>query len=366
MIKTSFPHLGNLYIPMQAFLWELGLEPLAPPPISAKTITLGTKYAPEFICFPFKVNLGNFLEAVEAGAECLLMVGGSGPCRLGYYAQIHREVLRENGYKNEFMVLEAPQSGYRDFWERLKRLVPRRRLPTLWKAWRIFWLKATMLDRFDREANRVRPVEKQKGGVDRLQQQFYRAVDEAGLETNLTGIITDYLTKLQQLIDPEKTVVAGITILGEFYMVLEHRVNFFLERTLGEMGVAVKRTLYLSDWIREHLFLDIVKPNRRCQVQRFAWPYLKNKVGGHGLETVAGAVEAGVNRMDGVIHLAPFTCMPEIVAMQALPAVARDFGLPVLSVIIDEHAAEAGIRTRLEAFVDLLAYQHQKKRVNPV
>ncbi|HYH03111.1 MAG TPA: CoA protein activase [Bacillota bacterium] len=351
---------------MKSFLWELGLEPLAPPPISAKTINLGTKYAPEFLCFPFKVNLGNFMEAVGAGAECLLMVGGSGPCRLGYYAQVQREALKEAGFQAEFMVLEAPQTGYRDFWERLKRLVPRRQLPVLWKAWRIFWLKATMLDRFDREANRVRPVEKQRGTVDRLQQQFYRAIDEAGLENRISGITTDFLARLQQLVNPESSVVASIGILGEFYMVLEHRVNFYIEKTLGEMGVAVKRTLYLTDWIRDHLLLSIIRPNWHRQVQKLAWPYLKNGVGGHGLETVAGTVEAGMNRLDGIVHLAPFTCMPEIVAMQVLPAVAKDFGLPVLSIIIDEHSAEAGIRTRLEAFVDLLAYQRQKKQANPV
>jgi predicted nucleotide-binding protein (sugar kinase/HSP70/actin superfamily) len=32
-----------------------------------------------------------------------------------------------------------------------------------------------------------------------------------------------------------------------------------------------------------------------------------------------------------------------------------------LSLIIDEHTAEAGILTRLEAFVDLLAYRRARK-----
>ena len=70
---------------------------------------------------------------------------------------------------------------------------------------------------------------------------------------------------------------------------------------------------------------------------------------------------AGINNYHGVIQLAPFTCMPEIVAMQVLPAVTKDLAIPVLSLIIDEHAAEAGIRTRLEAFIDLLNYRKEKK-----
>ncbi|HYH05253.1 MAG TPA: hypothetical protein VEC37_19345, partial [Bacillota bacterium] len=47
-------------------------------------------------------------------------------------------------------------------------------------------------------------------------------------------------------------------------------------------------------------------------------------------------------------------------AMQALPAVSKELQIPVLSVIIDEHSAEAGIRTRLEAFIDLLSYRRSQ------
>ena len=139
---------------------------------------------------------------------------------------------------------------------------------------------------------------------------------------------------------------------------MEPRVNFQIEKWLGEMGVEVRRTIYLTDWLFDHLWLSVFNPDWYKKLHRLAGPYLRNAVGGHGLETIAHAVEAGVNHFDGVIQLAPFTCMPEIVAMQALPAVARDFSIPVLTVIIDEHSAEAGIETRLEAFVDLLKYNN--------
>ena len=78
-------------------------------------------------------------------------------------------------------------------------------------------------------------------------------------------------------------------------------------------------------------------------------------MGGHGLESVAQAVDAGVNRQDGLIHVAPFTCMPEIIAQSVLPRVSRNLDLPVMTLILDEHSAEAGILTRLEAFLDLLS-----------
>ncbi|GFP25823.1 hypothetical protein HKBW3S25_01304, partial [Candidatus Hakubella thermalkaliphila] len=56
-----------------------------------------------------------------------------------------------------------------------------------------------------------------------------------------------------------------------------------------------------------------------------------------------------------VIHLLPFACMPEITARSVLSRVSRDLVLPILSLSLDEQTGKAGIITRLEAFVDLLA-----------
>ena len=130
-------------------------------------------------------------------------------------------------------------------------------------------------------------------------------------------------------------------------MVLEPRVNFEIERTLGEMGVEVERTIYFTDWVRDQLLFSIIHPNWNKHLKLMARPYLRNFVGGHGLETVALTVNAGINRYHGVVELAPFTCMPEIIAMQVLPTISRDLAIPILSIIIDEHSAEAGIKPGL-------------------
>ena len=37
-----------------------------------------------------------------------------------------------------------------------------------------------------------------------------------------------------------------------------------------------------------------------------------------------------------------------------LPTVSNDYGIPLLTVTLDEHAGEAGLLTRLGAFVDML------------
>jgi predicted nucleotide-binding protein (sugar kinase/HSP70/actin superfamily) len=46
-MKVTFPHMGNINIPLKAFFTALGVEVIEPPPITQKTISLGTRYAPE-------------------------------------------------------------------------------------------------------------------------------------------------------------------------------------------------------------------------------------------------------------------------------------------------------------------------------
>ena len=359
MLKVTFPHIGNAYIPFATLFNELGVEPVIPPLISDRTIALGAKIAPEFACFPLKVNLGNYLEAIEAGAEMILMAGGVGPCRFGYYGEVQREILRELGYDVQFLLLEAPKTHPRELWERIQRIFPRHTALDLMRALRLAWLKATALDQLDRLANRIRPVEQQPGQTTLLQQRFYAQLHRAVQEREIRQALQNGLAELRGLAVKNSSDVLRIMLVGEIYMVLEPRVNFDIERTLGEMGVLVERSIYLSDWIRDQLLFSIIRPDWSSKWRLLARPYLNSFVGGHGLETVAHTVAAGINRLDGVIQLAPFTCMPEIVAMQVLPDVSRELAIPFLSIIIDEHSAEAGVRTRLEAFVDLL---WQKKR----
>lgn len=360
MLRVTFPHIGNSYIPFRTLLTELGLEPVIPPLISQRTIALGTKMAPEFACFPLKLNLGNFIEAIEMGADAIFMAGGVGPCRFGYYGELQRQILREKGYDLEFLVLEAPKTHPMELWEKIKRYFPRHQLPDIARAISLAWLKADALDSFDRLANRIRPRIERAELIDELQDSFYNSLDRVCLAKDIKRVSFEALEELKAIPVKIKPPPLRIVLLGEIYMVLEPRVNFQIERMLGALGVEVFRTIYFTDWVRDQLVFSIIKPDWRKKLSLLAGPYLGSFVGGHGLETVAHTVEAGVNRYDGVVELAPFTCMPEIVAMQALPTVSRELSIPVLPLIIDEHSGEAGVKTRLEAFIDLLAHKNRR------
>lgn len=363
MLKATFPHMGTFYIPAKSLFSNLGLEPIAPPPTSQSTIALGTKLAPEFACLPFKVNLGNYVEAISNGAELIFMAGGVGPCRFGYYSQVQRAVLTEAGFDVELVTLEAPNADLGELYRKIKKFIPRHKPTDLIHALHIFWKKARAIDSFDRLANQIRAKEEHPGATTLVQNRFYQAIDNAVSVKEIGEVFDASLMELQSIAIILEIKPLKIMLIGEIYMVLEPRVNFRIEELLGTMGVEVKRSIYLSEWIEEHFYLSLINNKSRAHLLQLANPYLDSHVGGHGLESVAHGIEAGVNRMDGIIQLAPFTCMPEIIAMTALSTISKDFAIPTLHLIIDEHSGEAGIQTRLEAFIDLLKHRKSVSRL---
>jgi predicted nucleotide-binding protein (sugar kinase/HSP70/actin superfamily) len=61
------------------------------------------------------------------------------------------------------------------------------------------------------------------------------------------------------------------------------------------------------------------------------------------------------NRVDGLIHVTAFGCGPDAMTNKLVELeVKNGRNIPFLSVTIDEHTGEAGVATRVEAFVDLL------------
>lgn len=61
---------------------------------------------------------------------------------------------------------------------------------------------------------------------------------------------------------------------------------------------------------------------------------------------------------DGIIHVVPFTCMPEVIAQNIMPSTKEE--IPVLTLLCDKQMGKAGMLTRIEAFVDLLERKRRR------
>lgn len=356
MKRVTFPHMGNLWIPARAFFQEMGLEVVVPPKNSKKTLDLGIKYSPEFACLPLKINLGNFIEALERGADTIVMGGGCGPCRFGYYGEVQQAILKELGYDVRMIVLEPDLiQGYRE----LRDLFGGFPLKRLFNAGKLAWNKILALDEIHRLVLKRRASERVAGQVDKLYNAFLAKLDQTMSVDGINRLKREY----RELVDDtrgkfKRGMEIKIGLVGEIYLIIEPFVNLEIEKKLGQLGATVEKEVYISNWLSHFLHLD----NEMEAITKAAEPYLRSFVGGHGIDSVGNAVRYARRGFDGVIHIGPFTCMPEIVAQTILPEVSQREGIPFISLFFDEHSGDAGLITRLEAFIDLIG--RRKKMVN--
>ncbi|MGI6485736.1 MAG: CoA protein activase [Tepidanaerobacteraceae bacterium] len=359
-MKLTFPHMGNAYIPLQTFFELLDISVIVPPKCSNKTLELGVKHSPEFACLPLKINIGNFIEAFEIGADTIVMAGGVGPCRFGYYGEVQKEILSSLGYKFEMIILEPPQGHFFELIRRFNSLVNKNKntFKDVFNAGKLAWQKALLLDKLERLACKSRPVQ-----IENITDDVYQAainlIKKASSEYDIVNVDKKIKKMFSDIPCKKNTNPPRIAIVGEIYTVLEPFVNQNIEIELGRLGAEVHRSIYITDWVKENLFPSFLKPRHHKKILELAKPYINCFVGGHGQETVAQTIKYLKEGFQGVIQLLPFTCMPEIVAKSVLPHISRTNGFPVMTLVLDEHSAETGIKTRLEAFVDMIIYKRE-------
>ncbi len=357
-MRIGMPHMGNIYIPFKALFQYLNIDFIVPPLNNQRTLSLGVKHSPEGLCIPFKLTLGNLIEAVEMGADSLIMPGGRGICRLGYYAKIQEQILHDLGYDAEVVQIGVSERKLFGLLETIKRLSNNAPWFKIISGFRFGLSKMNAIDRIELVVQKVRAVESVKGTANRLFKDAVDAIDKADDYATLKSVQRDYLEQLNQVSrEPDfKPLIVGIT--GEFYVLLEPFSNLDVEVELGKLGVEVRRTTFVSGWTKFSWFLNPLGVDEKDRIHKAALPYLKRDVGGDGWESVGEKV-LHAEEWDGLIHLAPFTCMPEIIARNIMPSTKQS--IPVLTILCDEQMAKLGLLTRLEAFVDLLGHKRSRQ-----
>ena len=357
-MRVGIPHMGNLYIPLKALFERLNVDLVIPPVNNQRTLSLGVRYSPEGLCIPFKLTLGNLIEAAELGADTMIMAGGTGICRLGCYAKTQEQILRDLGYNCEMVELGVSEQKLFGLLKTIKRLSNYAPWSKIISAFRFGLAKLNALDRIERVVQKVRPVERIKGTANKLYAKAIKAIDKADDYATLKKVQTDYIDQLNQVTKDNQAQPLIVGITGEFYVVLEPFSNLDVESELGKLGVEVRRTTFISEWTKFSLFLNPLGVNEKTRIHKAALPYLKRDIGGDGWESVGEKV-LHAKEYDGLIHLAPFTCMPEIIAQNIMPSTKEN--IPVLTILCDEQIAKPGMLTRLEAFVDLLERKRRKR-----
>ena len=350
--SISFPRYAEYNCAFRYIVEEaIGAKYIMPPAITRRTMELGAKYSPDFVCTPFKTTLGSMIEALEAGADTLLMTHGL--CRLGYYGELQEQILRDLGYNFEFVNLsEYDMSKKKEYIRIVRRLNPKAR-PAKFLAEFMEGLRMVeYLDEITAEYYRNCGFDASGGEYKRTYQDFLTAMYtarsrgevEAGYRTAKNALRRVPLKK------PQRPLRVGV--VGEFYTVMDAFSNLEAEQKLADMGVEVHRWMNVTN----HFLRFSAEKNMRVKVRDLC----AYEMGPTATPNIFWAREWAERGFDGLVHIKSASCTPEIDVMPVLQNIGADYKIPVLYLTYDAQTSDVGLMTRLEAFYDMI---HMRKKV---
>lgn len=139
---------------------------------------------------------------------------------------------------------------------------------------------------------------------------------------------------------PAENSALTFAVLGYPYIVHDHYISVGLLGKLKAMGIRIVTTENLPPRI-------LARQN--CQLdKRMFWTFSDLVLRGfHFL--------MDRRKVDGVIHVTAFGCGPDSMVNMLMEYKAKEHvDVPFMNITIDEHTGEAGLKTRLEAFVDMV------------
>ena len=351
----TFARWGNYTIAFKTLFEQLGLKVIPPEKTTSETITEGARIAPEMYCFPMKVTLGNYLPALRKGANTIFMVQNvGGSCRQRYYGVIQEKVLKEAGHNINFLDFRATP---KDIYSAIKKISN----ASFWqiiKAGRFFFKKLRLIEKMEKMAQYYRPREIEKRMTDKILTEGLSKLEELKKEKDFPKLKREILKRLSEIKIEVNKDLPKVGLIGEIYTVCDPSINFEVESKLGKEGIEVHREMDITYHLKK-----LILPWKDWIIQRKINPYLRSTVGGHGRDAIYEMLHYIKEDFDGVIHLLPFGCMPEITVRPILEKIHQESGIPFLSLSLDEQTAEAGIDTRLEAFIDVVKNYHKNKKL---
>lgn len=254
---VTFPIMGKKNSEViKEFLESLDIKVILPPPITDKTIKLGVRHSASMMCIPFKITLGNYIEALDKGANTLLAYDSRGVCRFRQYTKAHVYILERLGYKFEMHVFNST-----NVISKLKELSGKSSL-------KIF-----------KEFNK-----------------HYKKIQKND----------EYIWSKDKI---------NIGIIGEVYVSSDEKVNYDIENKIKKFGGNPINTATFSGFIKEKLGIlrlqNIFKKNEMKKYKKEAKTYFNGKLGGHSFENIYNLLYLKDKKIDGIIHLMPLSCFTE-------------------------------------------------------
>lgn len=339
--------MGNYYVPIKYLLEKTTkCEVLLAPFISKKTIELGSSVSPDFVCSPFKYNMGNYIESLNNGANILIQAGGG--CRYGYYAELQEKILRDMGYDFEFVnLMHNNHISIKYFYRFVKKL--NRKINIFSFSYYLIncFVMILLIDKYENIIRLNKGFEVNKGEFDRVHKEFLDELKGNISLFKLLFINSKYGRKFKKLKIDKPVNCLKIGLVGELYSLMEPFSSSFIEEKLINNHISVFRKTTLS-------YLLITKKFTLGYYISKSKKYLKYHLGADGSLSVYLCHFLKKKGYDGIVHIKSFGCTPEINAIPIMNKISDDISIPVIHFSFDSEESDVGIDTRIEAFYDMI------------
>jgi predicted nucleotide-binding protein (sugar kinase/HSP70/actin superfamily) len=136
-----------------------------------------------------------------------------------------------------------------------------------------------------------------------------------------------------------------VAVLGHAYNLNDPYISMNLLEKLRELGAEVVTA--------EMLWPQDIQCGVRCLQKEIFWTFGKELMGSAFHLQESGEIQ-------GLVLVASFGCGPDSLICELVERVyKREKKVPVLMLTLDEHTGQAGVVTRLEAFVDMLNWRRE-------
>lgn len=401
----TWPYMGeplNLSIKQLAF--DLGVSDLClvPKPITAETLKRGSQDFAETCC-PYALVSGCLEETIlEAYSKHqtpldikILMLHGEGPCAFGWYSIAMREKLplRLKRVTPDISLnwlttgLDQPAS----FWQELAQLchpeiarfftgikTPLSFLKPLNISLALSLARNALIKlRLAEDLRALYLLARPFGG--KVATEIYTTalvnLDKAKTIPLMQQNFRKSMAIFQSLTQEKKA--PQVIVVGEIYVAITPYANrYTVDNLLGDAGMQVIEGVGISHYllcslkpVLYKLFgnLGLIKLLNKQGLKLFAQglrdndaaPFMNFEVGGDGVLSTGAARRALKSGAQGIVHIYPLNCMPEVVAKPALQELSQLYQVPYLGLSFNRETDTERLMTEVLTFTRLI-FSRQK------
>ncbi len=349
-MKFAIYQVGTSAIATSAFGRKIGINMIVLAQPNKDTINTGVLYSPEFSCFPFKVLLGLLMQSLDKGVTAFIVPQprGLAACQLADFGMAQKYILEKTKKKVEIVFVDKlnPQDVLKTFKKYNNDLT----LKEVTEALLVTTQKLALLEDVETYYRQIY-ISSKKKKAEIFRNKWIKTIDKTDSVITLYMLNDKIYSDFKKYPAIDKNILK-IAVIGDIYALNEPVINNNIFERLCDLGVYCEKGITLNALAGT---ISNINP-KEIMLDNQVRKYLRHNVGGFAQETIKSAISYAERKYDGIIHIYPFSCMPEITVRNILPKISSDYNVPILYLPIDEQTGDAGFTTRIEAFVDSYKY----------